>query len=80
MAGELVVVRTFPNAFEAEVAKSALDAAEIDSMLTADDAGGTQPGLWPGTGGVQLLVRAEDALRADQVLSTDAYAPERDTD
>ena len=66
---QLVVVRTFGNRFEAEVAKSALDAAAIDSMLSADDAGGEQPGLWPGEG-VSLLVRSEDALRAAEVLDT----------
>lgn len=65
---ELVVLRTFPNRFEAEVAKSALDAAEIETLINADDFGGTQPGLWPGRG-VDLLVREEDAARANDVLS-----------
>ena len=37
---ELVAVRTFPNRIEAELARSALEAAEIDSMVEADDAGG----------------------------------------
>ena len=78
MDSELVVIRTFPNAFAAELAKSALEAADIDSLVQADDAGGVQPGLWPGTGGVKLLVRVEDALRADQVLGADATAPEPD--
>ena len=64
---ELVVVRTFLNPFDAELAKSVLEAAEIQSIVQADDAGGLQPGLWVGTG-VQLLVRTEDAERADEVL------------
>jgi hypothetical protein len=67
---ELVVVRTFLNRFDADVAKSALDAAGIDSLIRADDAGGTRPGLW--MSGIALIVRAEDARRADEVLSTDA--------
>jgi hypothetical protein len=67
----LVVVRTYLNIFEAEVAKTALDAASIDSILRADDAGGMRPHLWTGTG-VQLLVRSEDARLADEVLSANA--------
>jgi len=64
----LVVVRTFSNRIEADVAKSALDAADIDSMIRTDDAGGMRPGLWPGTG-VELLVRPEDATRAEEILA-----------
>jgi hypothetical protein len=66
---ELVVVRTFRNKFEAEMAQGALEAAEIDSTVSADDAGGMRPDLslssW---GGVRLLVRAEDAQEADKIL------------
>ena len=69
---DLVVIRTFLNKFDAEIAKSALDAANIDAMVKADDAGGTRPGLW--MGGVELLVRAEDAERAAEILDTSAHA------
>jgi hypothetical protein len=62
----LVVVATFLNKIEAEVAQGALEAAEIESMVAADDAGGLRPGLW--MSGVKLLVRAEDAERAASVL------------
>jgi hypothetical protein len=72
---DLVVIRTFLNKFEAELAKSALDAANIDAMVKADDAGGTQSGMW--MSGVQLLVRAEDAARAAEILST---SPDVDRD
>jgi hypothetical protein len=65
---DLVVVRTFINKFEAEIAKSALDAADIDAMIRADDAGGTRPGLW--LSGVELIVRAEDVKRAEEILGT----------
>jgi len=75
MDEELIVVRTFTNQFEAEVAKSALDAAEIGSMLTSDDAGGVQPGLWVSEG-VALLVRPEDAQRAAEVLDNPARPTE----
>ena len=68
---DLVIVRPFLNAFDAELAKSALEAAEIQSIIQADDAGGVQPGLWVGRG-VGLLVRTEDAARAEEVLGKDS--------
>jgi hypothetical protein len=64
---ELVVVRTFFNRIDAELAKGALEAAEIDSMIGSDDMGGLRPHLST-SNGVRLLVRAEDAERADEVL------------
>ena len=70
---DLVIVRTFLNTFDAELAKSALEAADIQSMIQADDAGGNATGLW--MSGVELLVRAEDAKRADEVLRTPPTGP-----
>jgi hypothetical protein len=70
---ELVVVRTFGNRIEAELAHSALEAAEIDSTIIDDDAGGTQPELW--LRGVQLLVREDDAERATEILSQSESNP-----
>lgn len=63
---ELVVVGTFLNKVEAEIAQGALHAADIESMVAADDAGGLRPGLW--MGGVRLLVRTVDAARATRIL------------
>jgi len=63
---DLVVLRTFLNIFDAELAKSALEAADIPSFIRADDMGGMRPHLW--MGGVQLVVRAEDVERANEVL------------
>jgi hypothetical protein len=63
---ELIVVRTFLSHVEAEVARTALEAAQIESIVSADDAGGMRPTLW--MSGVRLLVRAEDAERAGKVL------------
>jgi hypothetical protein len=65
---ELIVIRTYLNRIAAEIAQSALEAADIESMIGADDAGGTRPGLW--MSGVRLLVRAEDAERANKVLGS----------
>lgn len=63
---ELITVRTFLNRMEAEIAQSALEAADIESMIAADDAGGARPGLW--MSGVRLIVRAEDVQRANEIL------------
>jgi hypothetical protein len=62
----LVVVRTFLNRIDADLAQGALEAAGIDAMVGADDAEGNQPGLW--MGGVRLLVREEDAADAAEIL------------
>jgi hypothetical protein len=62
----LVVVRTFLNRIDADLAQGALEAAGIDSMVGADDAEGNQPQLW--MGGVRVLVREEDAEEASKIL------------
>jgi hypothetical protein len=65
---ELVVVGTFLNKIDAEMAQSALEAADIESLVSADDAGGLRPGLW--MSGVRLLARSEDAERAHEILGS----------
>jgi hypothetical protein len=65
---DLVVVRTFLNKIDAEVARTALEAADIESIVSADDVGGLRPGLW--MSGVRLLVHAEDAERAGKILGS----------
>jgi hypothetical protein len=64
---ELVVVGTFLNQIDADMARGALEAAEIESIVSADDAGGLRPHLW--MGGVRLLVRAEDVEKAEKILA-----------
>jgi hypothetical protein len=64
---ELVVVATFLNQIEADMAKGILETADIESMISADDAGGLRPHLW--MGGVRLLVRVEDAEQAAKILN-----------
>ncbi|HEY3885250.1 MAG TPA: DUF2007 domain-containing protein [Vicinamibacterales bacterium] len=66
----LVTVRSYVNQFEAEVDKSALEAAGIQSIIRSDDCGGLRPHLW--LGGVELVVRAENAEEARQILDTPA--------
>ena len=63
---ELVVIRTFLNKMETQIAQGSLGAANIESMVSADDAGGARPGLW--MSGVRLLVRAVDVERATRIL------------
>ena len=65
---DLVVVRTFLYNFDAEIARGALEAAGIESMILADVCLGMQPQLW--MHGVSLVVRNEDQLRAAEVLSS----------
>jgi hypothetical protein len=63
---QLVVVRTFVNRIDAELAQSALEAADIESLIQADDASGEAPGLW--LHGVKLLVREDDREQAAEIL------------
>ena len=72
---DLIVVHTFNSRPEAELAKSALDAAGIESMVVADDAGGIQPGLWEGRG-VAVVVNGDDAAAAREILDSDATPAE----
>jgi hypothetical protein len=69
---ELIVVHSFGSLAEADLAKSALDAAGIDAMVRADSGGGMRPALaWAGAG-FQVCVRAEDAQAARDVLDLPA--------
>jgi putative signal transducing protein len=61
---ELVAVSTFRSTVDAEIAKGVLDEAGIESMIRSDNAGG----MYPAIAGAELLVRAEDAARANQAL------------
>ena len=65
----LVIVRDFSSEPEAEVAKSALEAAGIDAMIQADTAGRMRPHIaWSGAG-FKILVREEDAAEAREILA-----------
>jgi hypothetical protein len=72
---ELVVVATFISRPQADVAKSALEAAGIEAMVVGDDAGGVQPGLWEGRG-VAVVVNREDQRAAHEILETKARPAE----
>ena len=68
---ELVTVHTFTNWVDAEIAKTALQAADIESMLESDDSGKTSPSMAI-TQGVHMLVRSEDCAAANEILSIEA--------
>jgi hypothetical protein len=65
---ELVTLRTFLNHVDADLAKSVLDSMGIESLISADDAGGMRPGLWTGSG-VRLLVRRQDVELAAAIIA-----------
>jgi hypothetical protein len=74
---ELVVVGSFLTRVEAELAQGALLAAEIESLISADDVGGQYASVAFGGRGVRLLVRPEDQPRAEDVLK-EASVPSED--
>jgi hypothetical protein len=68
---DLVTIRIFASEFEANIAKSALEAFGIHSIISRDDCGGQRPHLTM-TAGIQLVVRSADAGRAEEVLTGQA--------
>jgi hypothetical protein len=71
MPDDIVTLRVFNTHIEADLARSVLEAAGIESVIAADDSGGMRPHMAL-TAGVRLLVRAQDADRAKQLLDTPA--------
>ena len=69
---ELVVVQAFGSQWEADMAKSALEAAGISAMIQADAAGGMRPHIAWASGGFKVLVRQDDAEAAREVLEPSA--------
>jgi hypothetical protein len=65
----LVVVQSYASRPEAELAKSALEAAGIPAMVQSDSVGGMREHLaWSGAG-FKILVREEDVTDAHEVLA-----------
>ena len=63
----MIHVGAYPTRSDAELAQTALAAAGIPSLVTADDAGGAYP--FDLTGAARLLVDEADAEDAAGVLS-----------
>jgi hypothetical protein len=62
----LAVVRTFVRSIDAEIARSALEAAGLVVVLQRDDCGGAQPAQW--MAGIRLLVDRADLAMAREIL------------
>jgi hypothetical protein len=61
---DIVEIAKFSGEFEAQVAKAHLESEGITANMVTDDGGGAFPNLSMLTGGVRLVVRAEDAEEA----------------
>ena len=76
-ANDLVVLRRFGDELSARVAAMSLEANGIPAQVSSDTAGGALPNLAVGFP-VRLIVRAEDAEAARQLLDTEAPRPPDD--
>jgi hypothetical protein len=65
---DAVVLETFYNRIEAEMAAGLLESEGIEALVMADDAGGTYPML-QFIRGVKLMVAAEDEAEAREILA-----------
>ena len=69
-----ICIQTYLYRHEADLAWALLDSCGIVATLTADDAGGMQPHLLFGNGGVRLLIHSSQADEAAQVLDATTTA------
>jgi hypothetical protein len=65
---QLVTLYLYPSRMDAEVAKTTLDAFDVKSFISADDAGGLRAPPFSYTSGAELIVKAEDLARARELL------------
>jgi hypothetical protein len=65
---DAIVLETFSNRIEAEMAAGLLESEGVEAMVMADDAGGTYPML-QFVRGVRLMVFKEDEARAREILA-----------
>ena len=65
---DAIVLETFSNRIEAEMAAGLLEAEGIEAWVMADDAGGAYPML-QFVRGVRLMVFKEDEARAREILA-----------
>lgn len=79
MSDKTIVVATFDNEAEAEMAKGLLQTQGIKSFITKDDVGGMYPGLQTTGTGVSLGVRPRDAGRATEALEEIEKPVERES-
>ncbi len=70
-ARPLILIQTFGSQQAADLARSALKAAGIESMESADSVGHMRDHVAWSTTGFRLFVREEDLLDAKEVLRID---------
>ncbi len=66
---DVTEIAKFSSEFEAQLAVAHLAAEGIEATVITDDGGGAIPTLSMLTGGVRILVRAENAEEAVRALS-----------
>ena len=71
---DLTVVHSFASQPEADLAKSALEAAGIEAIIQADSVGGMRPHIAWSSNGFKVIVRQEDADDARAVLEASENA------
>lgn len=79
MSDDIVVVRTYTNELEAQLDAAVLEANGVPARVSGDTAGGAYPGMaliMP----TRLLVRAEDAALAVEILDAPAQPFDEDGD
>jgi hypothetical protein len=67
MHGDVIILRTFANELEAELARTVLEANGIPALVLRNDAGGMYPSL-TFVHGVRLAVHRDDAREAIEIL------------
>lgn len=67
-------LRTYLTRNEAELDQALLRSCGFETIIQADDAGGMQPHLLFGNGGVRLLIHSSQADEAAQVLAATTAA------
>jgi hypothetical protein len=77
---DLTVVRSFASQPEADLAKSALEAAGIEAIIQADTAGGMRPHVAWSSSGFKVIVRQEDADDARALLEASDNAHNSETE
>jgi len=66
--GDIVCIRTFLDVTQAEMVRGFLESQGIESDVAPDASSGRLHGSGLSVGGARLLVRAEDAKKAETVL------------
>jgi len=64
---DTAIAASFNRRYQAEIAQGYLNDAGIESMISADDAGGADLGLGL-TRSAHIIVRSEDEARARRIL------------